>query len=161
MTTPRLIDDIDAAESCVLRAYPDPLSPAGVEISHGRSGLGRSGDPWTIGWGHTGPEVHQGLIWTQAQADAARDLDIKHACDALDRAFPWWRQMSDPRQDVLANMTFNMGIVRLSKFVNTLEAMRLGDYEAAAAGMLASLWARQVGNRAKRLAQQMRTGQHP
>lgn len=42
-------------EGCVLHAYPDP---------------GTGGDPWTIGYGHTGPEVKPGLVITQAQADA-------------------------------------------------------------------------------------------
>ena len=43
-------------ESCKLKAYPDPAT---------------GGLPWTIGWGHTGPEVKPGLVWTQEQADAA------------------------------------------------------------------------------------------
>jgi lysozyme len=77
---------------------------------------------------------------------------------ALDRAFPWWRQMSDARQRVIANMCFNLGINKLSGFVNTLRAMKEGRYDDAADGMLKSLWASQVGDRAKRLAQMMREG---
>lgn len=49
-------------ESCKLTAYPDPGS--------------KNGEPWTIGWGHTGPEVKRGLVWTQEQADAAFLVDI-------------------------------------------------------------------------------------
>jgi lysozyme len=49
-------------ESCKLTAYPDPGS--------------KDGKPWTIGWGHTGPEVVKGLVWAQAQADAAFVADI-------------------------------------------------------------------------------------
>jgi lysozyme len=52
-----------------------------------------------------------------------------------------------------------MGIHGLLTFRNTLEAMRRGNYESAAAGMLASKWARQVGRRADRLAAIMRTGE--
>jgi lysozyme len=33
----------------------------------------------TIGWGHTGPEVHLGLTWTQEQADLALSIDMKKA----------------------------------------------------------------------------------
>jgi GH24 family phage-related lysozyme (muramidase) len=60
---------IRAFESChkarpegTFEAYPDP-------------GSGRA--PWSIGWGSTGPDIHAGLIWTQAQCDArlARQLD--------------------------------------------------------------------------------------
>ena len=41
-------------EGCKLEAYPDPKT---------------GGDPWTIGWGHTGAEVKKGLVWTQQKAD--------------------------------------------------------------------------------------------
>lgn len=71
------------AESCIRRAYPDPASPLARRLQ----ALGQwravlngapiapellklSGAPWTIGWGYTGPEVHYGLEWTQAQCDA-------------------------------------------------------------------------------------------
>lgn len=80
------------AESCVLRAYPDPASPLGKRLQ--ASGLwqgilkgkgvpsillGLDGAPWTIGWGHTGPGVHQGLVWTQAHADAALLTDMQRS----------------------------------------------------------------------------------
>lgn len=76
----------------------------------------------------------------------------------LDRHVPWWRSLSLPRQRVLLDMCFNMGWGTLSQFKNTLGAVHRGDYEAAADGMLASKWARQVGRRAEYLATVMRTG---
>lgn len=78
----------------------------------------------------------------------------------LDEHLPWWRGMNEARQNVLANMCFNLGINKLRKFVNTLDAMQKGHYTAAAAGMLASLWARQVGDRARRLAAIMIKGDY-
>jgi len=33
----------------------------------------------TIGWGHVGPEVKIGLVWTQAQADSQLSTDLAHA----------------------------------------------------------------------------------
>jgi lysozyme len=84
--------------------------------------------------------------------------DIDAACAALDKALPWWRGMSDRRQQVLANMAFNMGIEKLLGFKNTLAAMKDGRYADAAGGMLASLWAKQVGDRAERLAKMMEEG---
>lgn len=124
-------------------AYPDPLTKA---------------EPWTVGVGHTGPEVHKGLVWNDEQIDAALDSDIQKAIDGLDRVIPWWRGLDAVRQNVLLNMCFNMGANGLSKFRNTLKAVATGNYAAASDGMLASLWARQVGARAKRLADQMKTG---
>lgn len=55
-------------------------------------------------------------------------------------------------------MAFQMGIVGLLGFTNTLAAIKRGDYAAAATGMLASLWARQTPARAKRMADMMRAG---
>jgi len=36
-----------------------------------------SGGVWTIGWGHTGPEVHEGLVWTREQCAAALKHDLE------------------------------------------------------------------------------------
>lgn len=87
--------------------------------------------------------------------------DITIVEKALDINVPWWRQMNDARQNVLANMCFNMGWQRLSQFKNTLSAMLTGRFDDAAKGMMDSLWAKQVGDRAKRLAEMMRTGEFP
>ena len=75
----------------------------------------------------------------------------------LDRNLPWWRSLDPVRQRVMMNMAFNMQ-GKLLTFVNTLAAMKRGDYAAAADGMLASKWAGQVGARATRLADMMRSG---
>lgn len=77
----------------------------------------------------------------------------------LDKNLKWWRDMSEVRQRVLADMCFNLGITKLLTFKNTLEAMRTGRYNDAASGMLNSLWAKQVKGRAVRLANMMRTGE--
>jgi lysozyme len=84
--------------------------------------------------------------------------DINLCVLDLDRELPWWKQMSDARQEVLLNMCFNLGIDRLLGFQNTLAFMEAGRYDAAAGGMLQSKWANQVGARAQRLAKMMREG---
>jgi|AraplaDrversion2_2_1032049.scaffolds.fasta_scaffold00773_63 lysozyme len=85
--------------------------------------------------------------------------DIDLAEKDLDRFIPWWRQLSEARQNVLANMCFNLGIKRLLLFVNMLDHARAGRYTEAAAEMLDSKWAKQVGDRARRLAELMRKGE--
>lgn len=67
--------------------------------------------------------------------------------------------ISPVRQAVLSNMAFNLGVNGLLKFKNMLAAANSGDYELAAKEMLDSKWARQVGNRAIELSEQMRTGE--
>lgn len=84
--------------------------------------------------------------------------DVLRADAALRRALPWVETLDQPRQNVLINMTFNMGIKRLLGFKDTLKAVEEGRWDDAARGMLASKWASQVGARATELAEQMRTG---
>lgn len=84
--------------------------------------------------------------------------DIDREWKALTTNLPWVTGLNDVRQRVLLDMSFNLGIGGLLKFKNTLATIQRGDYERGASMMLDSLWARQVGSRAKRLAQMMRTG---
>ena len=141
MTTPALKDELIADEGLREAAYVD------------------AGGVWTIGVGHTGAEVHGGLVWTREACLAVLERDIARVERGLDVRLAWWRALSPERQDVLANMAFNLGVEGLLAFRHTLEAVRAGDYAAAAAHMLASEpWRSQVGARAERLAARMRTG---
>lgn len=83
--------------------------------------------------------------------------DIEERMLALRAQLPWMEELSEPRQAVLLNMSFQLGVAGLLGFKNTLLMIRAGDYAAASKGMLQSLWARQTPNRAKRLSEQMRT----
>lgn len=146
---PVLVSDLKRDEGLRLKAYPDPLS---------------GGDPWTIGYGHTGPEVRQGVTWTQEQADAALIADIEEHNAQLAAALPWVARLDPARRRVLQNMAFNLGVGRvggtkgLLGFKNTLGMIERGEYARAADAMLKSLWAKQVGQRATRLSNTMRTG---
>ncbi|MEF3068144.1 glycoside hydrolase family protein [Pandoraea apista] len=75
----------------------------------------------------------------------------------LDRNLPWWKSLDPVRQRVMMNMAFNMQ-GKLLGFRNFLSAAQRGDWAKAATEMLDSLWARQVGDRAKRLASMMEFG---
>lgn len=63
------------------------------------------------------------------------------------------------RYEVLAEMAFQMGGEGLSKFTNTLQAVREKRWADAAQGMLNSLWARQTPARALDLSHTMRLGE--
>lgn len=84
--------------------------------------------------------------------------DIRAVEAHLNYALPWWVGLNDVRRRVLIDMCFNLGITKLLTFKNTLRAMQEARYGDAAEGMLNSLWAKQVGQRAVRLAKMMRTG---
>ncbi|MBF8177649.1 glycoside hydrolase family protein [Herminiimonas contaminans] len=85
--------------------------------------------------------------------------DIMRKSMDLDARLPWWKTLSDARRGVLLAMAFQMGIDGLLGFKNTLEAVRTGQYDRAADGMLQSMWAKQTPERAKRMSEQMRTDQ--
>lgn len=120
---------------------------------------------WTIGVGHNiDADAHYPYAvsdepLSDADIDVLLEEDIARVVAVLDQNANWWRAMSEPRQRVLANMCFNMGWGTLRQFTNTLDAMHFADYAAAAAGMRASKWYQQVGQRAERLARTMETGE--
>ncbi|WP_175981457.1 glycoside hydrolase family protein [Burkholderia sp. BCC1630] len=91
------------------------------------------------------------------EIDLMYQNDIAETEAWLDRNLSWWRSLDPVRQRVLMNMAFNMQ-GKLLGFRNFLAAAQRGDWSKAAAEMLDSLWARQVGDRAKRLASMMRSG---
>lgn len=68
------------------------------------------------------------------------------------------KQCNPPRADVLYCMVYQLGVDGLAAFKNTLVMISNGNFDGAAEGMLSSLWARQTPQRAKRLAQVMRSG---
>jgi lysozyme len=92
--TQKCYDVIMVCEGDVLRAYPDPLS---------------HGDPWTIGYGHTGPDVHSGLVWTHAQAKAALHSDVGHVAMALNLAIAG-KPTTQGQFDALCSFAFNLGM---------------------------------------------------
>lgn len=95
---------------------------------------------------------------SQATSDQMLDEDIRLIESDLDRNASWWRSLSDTRRRGLLNMAFNIGWPRLSGFVNMLAALERADYETAADAALDSVWAQQVGERAKRIAGMIREG---
>ncbi len=86
------------------------------------------------------------------------DNDIAQAEATARVLFPSFDALSENRRAVLCNMSFNLGAQRMAAFQRLRDAVAAGQWERAAAEMLDSRWAEQVGIRAQRLAQQMREG---
>ena len=78
-------------EGCRLEAYK---CPAGV---------------WTIGWGHTGPDVQPGLVWTQQQADVALDAELTNFRAAAVKLLPMLPRWPAHQQAALVSFTYNVG----------------------------------------------------
>lgn len=72
--------------------------------------------------------------------------------------YPWFQALDENRQLVILSMIFNMGASKFSEFKRFFLALSSKDYAAAASEMLNSHWASQVGKRAVRLADVMKSG---
>ena len=85
------------------------------------------------------------------------DDDIQDTKTALLGKFPWMRDLSPARLGAFINLAFNMGVAGLSEFRKTLRLAESGEWVAASEQLLESLYATQVGDRARRVAQQLKT----
>ena len=115
-----------------------------------RDGLGKL----TIGVGRNLDDV--GL--SSSEIDLLLRNDILDKIAQMNREIPWWISLDDTRRMVLVDMAFNLGVSGLLAFKKMLNAVFAGDYRTAAAEMLSSTWAAQVGSRADELAGMMVKG---
>lgn len=116
---------------------------------------------WTIGFGHHDKNVHAGMVWSEEEAESQLDVDIANVTKALDTSlvFGWWRELNQPRQDVILDMAFNMGLRTFTGFTTFLVLTKAGKYAEAAADGLTTRWAKQVKGRAVRLMKQLESGE--
>ena len=107
---------IHSFESCKLNAYPDPGSA--------------DGNPWTIGWGSTGPDIKKGTIWTQEQADARFERDLAKFAEGVTRLLGD-APTTQGEFDACVSLAYNIG---LSAFANStlLRKHKAGDRRGAA-----------------------------
>lgn len=107
----------------------------------------------TIGIGHN---LRAKRISDAAVAQIFND-DIADVERDVERELPWTAALSLPRQAVIFDMAFNLGIAGLLDFTKMLAAIQSEDWVTAAKEMQQSRWAGQVGRRADRLSQQLLT----
>ena len=101
--------------------------------------------------------LEQGI--TQEEAYYLCRNDISNVEKELLEIKPVVNQLESVRQMCLVDMGFNLGIPRLMKFKKMWEAIERQDFEWAAAEMLNSRWAKQVGKRADNLSKTMEHGE--
>jgi lysozyme len=109
----------------------------------------------TIGYGRNLDD--KGISADEAETLLAND--IADVTESLARALPWTSQLDPVRYAVLVDMCFNLGLSRLLGFKKMIGHAQAGRYVDAANEMLDSVWARQVGGRATRLAWMMTKGE--
>lgn len=96
----------------------------------------------TIGCGRNVDAKHGGGL-RPIEVDYMLGNDIDDITIALDRAIPWWEQISDARQRAFVNMAM-MGVSKFLGFKLMLAAAQQGNWVEAEAQARNSLWYRQV-----------------
>lgn len=95
---------------------------------------------------------------TEQEAEYLLNNDINKTLSLLENNLDFWNNLSPRRKRALTNMAFNLGTTRFLGFKRMIKALRDGDYKKAAAEALDSKWSKQVGLRAKRIADMIMEG---
>ena len=116
----------------------------------------------TFGIGHLVTEWDEEYGW-EVGTDVSEDRcieafnsDIENVLSDCHRLYPDFDDLPEEVQRIVANMMFNMGRPRLSKFKGMKRGVDAKDWNAAADEMVDSRWYRQVTKRADRLVERMR-----
>ena len=109
-------------------------SEQGLKLLHGREGKRNAAyldsvGVWTIGYGHTGPDVHPGLVWTDEQVEAAFAKDLERFEEAVNAAV----KVDIPQHafDALVSFAYNVGVGAF-RFSTLVRVLNTGDSAGAA-----------------------------
>tara|TARA_X000001382_G_scaffold83650_1_gene59204 strand:- start:447 stop:914 length:468 start_codon:yes stop_codon:yes gene_type:complete len=116
----------------------------------------------TFGIGHlvtkTDPESGQavGTPISKERVAECFDMDVQSVINDCNKLYEDFEDLPEEVQQIIANMMFNMGYTRLSKFKGMKRGVDSLNWNQAADEMVDSRWYRQVTNRANRLVERMR-----
>ncbi len=99
--------------------------------------------------GEYGADV--GTIVSEERVVEVFEKDVQTVIEDCKILHEGWEDYPEEVKQIVANMMFNMGRTRLSKFKNHNAALVAGDWKEAAKEGRDSRWYRQVTNRAERL----------
>jgi lysozyme len=114
---------------------------------------------WTIGVGRNIDE-EGGLGLSEEEINVLLINDVERVKNELTAVYFWFPALDEVRQAAMIDMCFNLGLSRLRGFVKAIEAMSRQQYDNAADEFLDSRWASQVGQRAIRVTEMIRTGEY-
>ena len=144
MNIEMLREQLEIDEGCVYEIYNDHLGYPTFGIGH----LVRSDDP-----------EHGSPVGTEVSKDRvaeAFDSDIESVLSDCRKLYPNIDDLPEEAQLIIANMMFNLGYPRLSKFKNMKRCVDERDWLGAGEEMMDSRWYQQVPNRAGRLINRMK-----
>ena len=117
----------------------------------------------TFGIGHliTDDDPECGApVGTKVDTDRVKEAfetDVEGVLSDCERLYVQFEHLPEEVQLIVANMMFNMGYSRLSRFKGMHRGVDARNWEAAADEMVDSRWYNQVTNRADRLVERMRS----
>ena len=140
----RLREELEIDEGRVDAIYLDHLGYPTFGIGH----LITSSDPE-----HDNPV---GTFISDLRVVEAFEDDVQSVLSDCEKLYVQFEHLPEEVQLIIANMMFNMGRTRLSKFKGMKRGVDNRDWNDAADEMVDSAWHRQVTNRAERLVKRMR-----
>ena len=144
MNLEKLREELEIDEGCKYEIYLDHLGYPTFGIGH----LIIDDDPesgWEVGASIDTVRVHE-----------AFESDIEGVLSDCSKLYSDFGDLPEEAQRVIANMMFNMGLTRLSKFKGMKRGVDSRNWNQAADEMVDSRWYNQVTNRADRLVERMR-----
>ena len=144
MDLEKLREELEIDEGCKYEIYLDHLGYPTFGIGH----LVIEHDAeygWEVGTSIDTVRVHETF-----------EQDIKTVLSDCNRLYKDFEDLPEEAQRVIANMMFNMGYTRLSKFKGMKRGVDARDWNVAADEMVDSRWYHQVTSRARRLVERMR-----
>ena len=136
MNTYKLREELERDEGIKYEVYLDHLGYPTFGIGH----LITDDDP------ECGTSV--GTEVSSDRVQEAFDSDIESVLSDCERLYVQFEHLPEEAQLIIANMMFNMGYTRLSKFKGMKRGVDARDWETAADEMVDSKWYEQVTRRA-------------
>ena len=141
----KLREELERDEGIKYEVYLDHLGYPTFGIGH----LITDDDP------ECGADV--GTEVSDDRVQEAFESDVETVVSDCERLYVQFEHLPEEVQLIIANMMFNMGYTRLSKFKGMKRGVDARDWETAADEMVDSRWYKQVTNRADRLVVRMRS----
>ena len=145
MNINQLREELERDEGVKYEIYNDHLGYATFGVGH----LVIESDP------EYGMDI--GTPISESRVIEAFEQDVQIVLGDCEKLYNDFDQLPEEAQLIIANMMFNMGLTRLSKFRGMKNGVDAKDWQRAADEMVDSRWYNQVTKRADRLVVRMRS----
>ena len=145
MNIEQLREELERDEGIIYKIYNDHLGYATFGIGH----LVLESDP------EYGAPL--GTAVSEERCYEVFEQDVQTVLSDCEKLYEDFYDLPEDAQLIIANMMFNMGLTRLSKFKGMKRGVDARDWETAADEMVDSRWYTKVQRRADRLVVRMRS----